>query len=300
MIVGSGRWQNPPRVTASPKLSVIVPAYRAGATLSKVLSALRGQIGPGTEVLVVESSGLEHAAQLEHDQPWLQVIGLPHRVLPGEARNIGARAARGSRLGFLDADAVPGPGWLARLDAAMDRERSAATVGAIHNGTPGNLIGTASYLLEFSEWTPERRGAPLHGATCNLLVERAAFEQAGGFCEDIWPGEDTVLTVPWGRTKRLKFARDAGVWHLNRTGLPDLLRHQYRLGRAFAAVCDRVEFPHRRFSHWPLLAVAPALRGGALARRLSCERSLLREGGQVSHLLTVGLAAWTAGVASQR
>jgi glycosyltransferase involved in cell wall biosynthesis len=281
-------------------LSVIIPAYRAGATLPVVLSGLRAQIGPGTEVLVVESSGDGAAARLEREQPWLRVIELGERALPGAARNLGAREARGSRLGFLDADAVPAAGWLAKLEAAIDRDRAAAAAGAVYNGTPDSAVGTASYLLEFSEWSPHRRGLPVHGATCNLLVERAAFESAGGFCEDVWPGEDTILTVPWGRTNRLNFARDAGVWHLNRTGLREMVAHQYRLGRAFASVCDRVDFPHRRFSYWPFLAASPALRIGAIVRRLWRQPTLLAAAARVSPLLAVGLAAWTAGVASKR
>ncbi len=287
-------------MTTLVRLSVIIPVYRADVTLPGVLAALRPQIVRGAEVVVVDSSGLEHAAQLERAHPWLRVVGLPDRVLPGEARNMGARAARGSRLAFLDADAVPGESWLARLQSGLNGGGAVAVAGAVHNGTPRDAIGTTSYLLEFSEWTPKRRGAPLHGATCNLLVERSAFDAAGGFCEDIWPGEDTVLTLPWGRAKRLVFAPDAPVWHLNRTRLVDLLRHQYRLGRSFAAVCDLVDFPHRRFSHWPLLTIAPALRFGALGMRLFGQPPLLRKAAGVSPLLAVGLAAWTAGVAAER
>jgi glycosyltransferase involved in cell wall biosynthesis len=287
-------------MASAPQLSVIIPAYRADATLARVLAALRPQAGPDVEVLVIESSGLEHAAQLQQAQPWLRVIGLPDRALPGKARNIGAQAARGSRLGFLDADALPGPRWLAQLDAGLACGRAAAVAGAVHNGTPDHPIGTTSYLLEFCEWMPERRGVPLHGATCNLLVKRDAFDAAGGFCEDIWPGEDTVLTIPWGRAKRLQFAPDAPVWHLNRTGLRDLLHHQYRLGRSFVAICDRVDLPHRRFSHWPLLTIAPMLRLGALGVRLVGQPTSLRSGFRISPLLALGLTAWAAGVAAER
>jgi hypothetical protein len=140
----------------------------------------------------------------------------------------------------------------------------------------------------------------VHGATCNLLVDRTAFEAAGGFCDDVWPGEDTILTIPWGRAKQLRFAPDAPVWHLNRTRLVEMLGHQRRLGRSFAAVCDRVDFPHGGFSHWPLLAAAPALRLGALGARFSRQPALLCDSGRVSPLLIVGLAAWTAGLAAER
>jgi cellulose synthase/poly-beta-1,6-N-acetylglucosamine synthase-like glycosyltransferase len=284
----------------TPHLTVVIPAYRADRTLPGVLAALCPQIEPGIEVVVVESTGLEQAARLQRAHPWVRVVGLPARALPGEARNAGARVSHGSRLAFLDADAMPGADWLARLQSGLNASGGAAIAGAVDNGTPGDAVGTASYLLEFSEWLPERRGKPLHGATCNLLVERSAFEAAGGFCEDIWPGEDTVLTVPWGRANRLAFAPDALVWHLNRTRLVELLLHQHRLGRSFAAVCDRVDFPHARFSHWPWLAIAPGLRAAALTLRLSSQPELLIRATGLSPLLALGLAAWTAGVAAER
>ena len=284
----------------SASLSVIIPVYRAHSTLPAVLAALRPQIAGATEVVAVDSSGAEHAAALERDHPWVRVVALPERALPGEARNIGAKLARGSQLVFLDGDAVPGPRWLERLRAGIGNGRTIAAAGAVNNGTPGDAVGTSSYLLEFSEFTPGRRGTPLHGASCNLLVDRSAFEAAGGFCEDVWPGEDTILTIPWGQTQRLAFVSDAAVWHLNRTDFRELIRHQYRLGRSFAAVCDRVDLPYGRFSRWPLLAATPALRLAALALRISGQRALARDCARVSPILTLGMTAWTAGVAAER
>ena len=84
---------NRPLMALGAKLSVIIPVYRSDATVSRVLAALRPQLGPRTEVVVIDSSSIKHAAQLERDQPWLRVIGLPERRLPGEARNSGVRAA---------------------------------------------------------------------------------------------------------------------------------------------------------------------------------------------------------------
>jgi len=287
------------RVPRNPSLSVIIPAYRAQATLPRVLQALLAQLTPDVEVIVVDSSGVEQASQLQASHDWVTVIGLAQRTLPGCARNLGADRANGSQLVFLDADAVPTADWLARLrSAAVDG--AVAVAGAVTNGTPGNAVGTASYLLEFSEFMPHRQGVPVHGASCNLLVQRSAFVQSGGFCEDLWPGEDTVLTVPWAQRGHLAFSAGAGVRHLNRTRLLELIRHQFRLGRSFAVVCDQVEFPYRRFSHWPLLLFAPILRAGALAGRLRGRGGRPRNAVRVAALVTLGLVAWTIGVAHER
>jgi glycosyltransferase involved in cell wall biosynthesis len=282
-----------------PQVSVVIAAYRADATLGRVLSALQHQLSSDVEVVVVDSTGLGHAEALQRTYPWLRVIGRDERTAPAAARNLGVENARGTRLVFLDADAVPATHWLARLQRGLNRG-GVAVAGAVGNGTPRSLVGTATYLLEFSEWTAQRRGVPLHGATCNLIVERHAFEAAGGFCEDLWMGEDTVLTLPWGREGRLGYAADAQVWHLNRTGLNELLTHQYRLGRAFASVSDRVNFPGSAFSRWPLLPVAPAARLAVLLRRLSRDPGLRRQVWGLSPLLALGLVAWATGAAVER
>jgi glycosyltransferase involved in cell wall biosynthesis len=285
-----------------PHVSVIIPAYHAGTTLPRVLAALGPQVTPDVEVILVDSSGLGPVARagLPVARPdWLRVIALPERTLPGRARNLGAETARGRHLVFLDADAVPVPDWLAHLRRAADRG-AVAVAGAVLNGTPESAVGTASYLLEFSEFVPVRHGPPSHGASCNLLVERSAFDAADGFREDLWPGEDTVLTVPWARRGELGFSAPGAVHHLNRTTLAALLRHQFRLGRSFAATCDRVDHVYARFSRWPLLPVSPVLRLLALGLRLRHQPQLRTAALRCGPLLVLGLGVWGGGVAAER
>jgi GT2 family glycosyltransferase len=281
-----------------PPVTVIIPAYRAQATLPAVLAALRPQAQGKADVVLVDSSGPAAAGELQAAHPWLTVIAPSERTLPGRARNLGAEHARGAQLAFLDADAIPSPDWLGRLRAAAGG--AAAVAGVVANATPGHAIGTASYLLEFSEFIPGTIAPPRHGASCNLLVDRGAFEAAGGFDEELWPGEDTVLTRPWALSGRLGLAPDAVVSHLNRTGAAELMRHQYRLGRSFAAVCDRVEIPHARLSRWPLLPIGPALRLPALLARARGHRVTSRRLARVLPIVSLGLAAWGAGVAAER
>lgn len=284
---------------SSPAVSIVIPAYRAEPTLDRVLESVRPQLTPDVEVIVVDSSGLESARLIQAQHPWLTVIGLSDRTLPGRARNLGVQAARGSQIVFLDADAVPAPDWLQVLRGAA-ADGVAAVAGAVANGTPGDPIGTASYLLEFSEFIPGRLGRPNHGASCNLLVERHHFETVGGFREDLWPGEDTVLTGPWATHSRLGFADRAIVSHLNRTGFREFIRHQFRLGRSFAGVCDHVAFPYAPISRWPFLPLAPILRLNALGCRIRGKLGRDERRLPLLALVLVGLVAWTAGLAQER
>ena len=279
--------------------TVVIPAYRAWSTLPLVLDALAPQVaGTSCEVVVVDSSGGDVHARLER-WPWVRVVAPAERTLPGPARNLGAAQATGEWIAFLDADAIPAPGWLRALLAAATAAVDAVG-GTVRNGTPTDPIGTAGWLLEFSEFLPERQIPLRHAASCNLLVRRTTFEEAGGFPVDVWPGEDTIFTLPLADTGRLAFAPDAAVHHLNRTGFAEFLRHQRRLGMSFGVVCDRVPFPYRSFARPPLWWAAGVLRLAALARRLADNPRRAAAAVLLSPLLVLGLGAWTLGLVTRR
>jgi GT2 family glycosyltransferase len=280
-----------------PLVSVIVPAYRAWSTMPRVLAALRGEIeGRKREVVVVESSGEVAGDELQARWPWLKLIALRERALPGKARNIGLAAARGDRIAFLDADAIPEPGWLNALDAALTPEVD-GVAGTVLNGTPYSPTGTAGYLLAFSDWLPSRRSRALHAATCNLMLRRSAVERAGGFREDLLSGEDTILTLPLGRAGRLGFAPRARVRHLNRTSWREYLSHQRSLGVSFAAVSASVDFPHKGFAHPALVPLTPLFRLASVFHRLAGHPRQAAVAGLLLPVLAIGAIAWAAGLA---
>lgn len=278
------------------RTSVVVPAYQSWETLPQTLEALRGQVErPDRELILVESSGRSSVEELERRWPWLTAVAPPSRTLPGTARNIGTERARGELLAFTDADAVPEAGWLDALENALGPDVD-AVAGAIVNGTPKSAVGTSDYLLEFAAWLPGRSGAPLHGATCNLLVRREALERVGGFAIDLWPGEDTVFTFRLGQAGRLAYAENARVHHLNRTKFDELLRHQYVLGSSFSRVCREVDFPHREFSRLPLSLVAGPLRLPVLLFRLARWRQLRSARPSLLPFAFAASCAWSTGL----
>jgi GT2 family glycosyltransferase len=278
------------------RVSVVVPAYRAWATLTLTLAALEPQIArdPERELVVVDSTADADEAALAARWPWARFVLLGERTLPGPARNIGVAATTGALLAFTDADAIPAADWLDRLEEGLPAGLDVAA-GAVVNGTPHNLFGTAGYLLEFSEWLPgSKRPTVPHGATCNLIVRRAWFERSGGFREDVWPGEDTILTSAEGLAGRLPFVPAARVAHLNRTDAAAFLRHQRRLGEGFVRICAAVPFPNA-WARRPVLApLATVMRLAALARRAPNADRLRALA--LLPLLLAGLCGWAAGI----
>ena len=276
------------------RTSVILPAYHAWDTLSAALEALRPQVErPDRELVLVESSGDASQQELAERWPWARVIAPAERMLPGKARNLAVREARGE-LAFTDADAVVEPEWLDELERALTNGVD-GVAGAVLNGSPHSGVGTADYLLEFSDWLPRPRLPLLHGATCNLLLRREALGGTG-FPEDVWPGEDTIVTFRLGAEGRLAFAPRARIRHAGRTRLRDFLRHQSQLGGAFAKVCRTVEFPHgslARRRYGPLL---PVFRLVAVSLRMRGNRPAIKDALRVSPLLAVGAIAWSTGL----
>lgn len=277
-------------------ITVVVPAFEAWETLPTVMESLRLEVDrPDRELVLVESSGVAEARTLELLWPWARVFSLPERMLPGGARNLAVAESRGDLIAFTDADAVPEPGWLDELERALGPNVD-AVAGAIVNGTPSSVVGTGGYLLEFAEWLPARPGLPLHGATCNLLIRRDALERAGGFPAELWPGEDTVVTVPIAERGRLVFAPAARVHHLNRTGFFDFLRHQFRLGSSFSEVCARVPFPDGEWGRLPLAPFSGVARIPWLWHRLRDWRALPDRKIAVWPAVCAGSCAWGAGL----
>lgn len=277
-------------------ISVIIPAYRAHLTLPSVLHALEPQVaGDDREVVLVDSTSPDSASRLERAWPWIRVLSPGERTLPGRARNLGAAVARGDILAFLDADAVPSPGWLDALERGLVGPAE-MVAGAVLNGTPRSPWGTAGYILEFLEWAPARSAPIGHAASCNLLVRRDVFEAAGGFPEDLWPGEDTVFTVPFALSGRLAFEPGAAVEHLNRTDRRAVLAHQRLLGASWMTVSRRVSVRGGRLAVRWLAPLAVLARAFSIVRQLwrepAATRVLARHGPHVA----AGLVAWGTGV----
>jgi GT2 family glycosyltransferase len=282
----------------SPSVSVVVPAYRAERTLARCLEAALAQdIAAPYEVVLVTSADGPGPPPAVPDDPRLRLIHHSARVTAAAARNVGVRAARAGTVVFLDADAVPAGDWLRRLVAAAGEADIIA--GAVENGTPESVVGTAEYLAAFLDLAPRRNVATAwHGATCNLLVTQAAWEDYGPFPEDLLGGEDTLMTASANRDGRLRFCPDARVVHLNRTRLGAVLAHQYMYGRFTAQIAQRGPYQRRPLVRHAVLAPVAGLgRVGFLAWRAPKRMAAPRRRVLLSAPAAVAaIGAWTAGL----
>jgi glycosyltransferase involved in cell wall biosynthesis len=295
------------RVGVAAEASIVVPAFDAADHLSRCVASLCAQRGESSfEIIVVvsgdEGDDLDYADQLPVD-PRLTVLVHRPRLSAAEGRNLGVTQAGGDTLVFTDADVVAQEGWLAALVTASAGHRCVA--GAVVNGTPRSWAGTTEYMVEFLDLHPGRPPETIwHGATCNLAVPRSLWEAYGPFVDASSSikevgSADTTFTLQASADGRLDFCPAARVVHMNRTGLPTVLRHQVMLGRCAAVLARRSPtYPHRRLvtRSWAVPLVVGA-RWLSLWRRLLTWRIGLAPRALVlTPYLVAALAAWGKGL----
>jgi glycosyltransferase involved in cell wall biosynthesis len=230
-------------------VSVIVPARNAAGTIGRTLEALARQDLPEEyEVIVVDDGSSDDTAAIA------KAASGPVSVLsqgahgPGQARNLGARAARGAVLAFTDADCFPERSWLRAGLAAL---RNADLVQGAARPEPGVPLRPFDHTI----WIERESGLY---ETANLFVRRDLFMRVGGFEDwlDVRIGKGLGEDVWFGWQARRAGARTAFCEEA-------LVHHAVFARRWYEFVAER-----RRLVYFPaLVRRAPELRSQFLWAR---------------------------------
>jgi N-acetylglucosaminyl-diphospho-decaprenol L-rhamnosyltransferase len=219
-----------PSEAGTPRVSVVIPAYRSRATIARCLQSIEAQTFRDFETIVVDSSPDEETADVVRAAfPSVQFFRSPARLLPHAARNQGVALARGELLVFTDPDIYPPPDWLARMVAAHD-DHGGVVVGALDCYGDG-FRERAMHLCKFSKWLPYGARRPVDmSPTGNMLVSRAEFDAAGGLPGDLFLGDVTLSRGLLARGTRLMFEPGAVVEHHHEETLGSFLRSRFVRG----------------------------------------------------------------------
>lgn len=95
-----------------PEVSVVIPHYNDPESLARVVAAVRAQDYAGEVEIVVADDG---STQVPEVDGAVVVTQEDQGFRAAAARNLGAKAASGEVLAFLDADTVPEPGYLSAV-----------------------------------------------------------------------------------------------------------------------------------------------------------------------------------------
>jgi hypothetical protein len=226
-VLPGNRWDLTPRAVDPPTVTVVIPFYEQQRQLDLVLAALA----------VVADDGSSAPPDVSAYDCAVVVAQEDRGFRAAAARNLGARAADGSVLCFLDADTVPEPTY---VDRAVRLSAGAADVVAVGRRRHADLAGWSPHrLLEWFDggaapteltepaWLRDayRESADLlhadhrsyrHVISAVLTCERDFFWTIGGFDDGFvgYGGEDWEFAArAWERGGVLAHVTDAVAWH---------------------------------------------------------------------------------------
>lgn len=194
------------------KVSVIVPAFNATATLEAAVHSLLATGYPDLEILVVDDGSTDSTLDLAHELEAchsgvvrvLSHTGCAHRGVSA-SRNLGIHESRGELIAFLDADDVVLPNRFS-ISVAMLQEqpsfdgvyeltqienRNAQVEEGSEQWRDGAIFGIAQPL--FGEELLRELMAGIPWGTCAFLCRRSLFDRIGSFDEGRSMAEDCHL-----------------------------------------------------------------------------------------------------------
>ena len=213
-----------------PLVSVVVASYRSATTLPRHLASLAAQTRSDFEIIVVDSSPDDGSAQAVRDSGVpVELVRSAERLLPQEARNRGAAAARGELLVFTDPDVYLAPDWLDRL-VASHLEQGHPVVGAL-DCWGDRWLDRGIHLTKFSKFLPAGPPRPVDTApTATFLCPRRLFESVGGFPARPFQGDALLAWRLLEAGIVLWFEPRAVADHHHLSAFGDFLRERFRRG----------------------------------------------------------------------
>lgn len=203
----------------APFVSIIVPVYNRENDIGECLDSLLALDYPESrlEIIVVDDGSADNTVQVVESYP-VRLLKLPENQGQSAARNQAAEAAAGKILAFMDSDCIADPNWLLELIPYFQDDRVALVGGyvdAYYSKTRLDRFEAAGSPLNMGNATLIGAGekSVLYVPTCNMLVRRSAYLEAGGLDASLRVGEDVdlcwrmmdtghqILYIPRGRVK---------------------------------------------------------------------------------------------------
>lgn len=215
-----------------PTVSIIVPVYNGGQTLSSCLESLLNQNYPcdAYEIIVVENGSTDETLSIAQRYPVRLLQS--HQRGPAAARNLGIRHSHSEIIAFTDADCIAHPDWLAELVKPYEDFTVGGVAGEIlaYQDDERNIV--ERFSDEFSPLKNFISGAGEflpHLYTANASYRREVLQKVGGFNPDLFTAEDVDLSwrVQLESNYRVRYAQQAIIYHQHRSTWRGLSR-QYR------------------------------------------------------------------------
>ncbi len=210
------------------RISVVVPTLNEEAYITGLLRSIRAQRPRPLEVIVVDGGSQDRTVELAR-RLGAKVIEQPSNI--AEARNIGARAARGDYLLFLDADTVLPPGFMEAIGRLGPVDCAIFRPEPLEMSFLGRLGCVLGWLLcRLKIFNPCYMG---------VLVRKDIFWSVGGFRTDLAYNEDLDLLRRLVRRARIVHPKHIYLYNSTRRWTKD---GRLRLGEVLHNIFRLLEY----------------------------------------------------------
>jgi glycosyltransferase involved in cell wall biosynthesis len=190
---------------ASPLISIVIPTHNRAAILQRALDSVVAQTFQDYEVIVVDDASKDNTQAFlrTYESARLRVLRNETNRGVSAARNLGARAARGEFITFLDDDDALRPD---ALDALNERISNVPGLDFLWGGRLVHEMDAADRPIGTREEDWSQAPATVRGnsflqyvltiATSSVFtIRRTAFERTSGFDEKLRVSEDRDLFI---------------------------------------------------------------------------------------------------------
>lgn len=258
--------------TNSPgSVSVVIPVHRGGPAFRECLASFAAADPPPHELIVVADGGEDSDVALAGEFG-VTALTTPGRAGPAAARNLGAHAATGDIVFFIDADVVVPPGIIGDVIEAFGREPRVAAVFGSYDDAPArpNFLSQYKNLSHHYFHQTAKEDASTFWSGCGA-VRRDAFLAVCGFEEEY--GDPCIEDIELGYRLRqaghkIRLHKALQVKHLKEWRLAGFLKAEI----------------FSRAVPWTELILRHRQPGGDLNLRLSARASLVAAYGLLAAL----------------
>jgi GT2 family glycosyltransferase len=213
---------------SEPEISVVIVTWNGRRYLDACLRAVEAQQGVSTEVILVDNASTDGTAEFVRTSfPHVRVIALAENRGFAGGNNVGARAARGDCLAFLNNDTVVDSNWLRALRSGIELTSgfALATSRIVYMHDSSVIDSAGDGLFRWGGAFKRHHGEPSESAdtpgevfgVCGgaCLMPKAVFDQLGGFDDDFFASHEDVDLSYRARLRgyRCRYVPDAIVRH---------------------------------------------------------------------------------------
>jgi glycosyltransferase involved in cell wall biosynthesis len=208
------------------KVSVIIPAYNEEKYIRKCLDSLLTQTYKDVEIIVIDDGSTDKTLKILRDYEKkyenVKILTQKHKG-PGEARNLGAKEAKGEILALVDADMEFDERYIEKLIEPIIEGKTIGTAHTIEKiGNEKNIWSKC--------WGTRRANPEMNWETIGIFraILKEEFLKTGGFNPKKGYFDDSS---PYEKTKRRGLAvKDAICYHNNPSSLREVFNHSKWIG----------------------------------------------------------------------